>query len=152
MDPIFRKLNYKNQKEIHVINAPDSFIPHLNKMRPLCSIKAGMEEGQVSFVLIFVSRRDEIRQHTQQLNQVLGKDPVVWFAYPKKSSRKFTSDIHRDSGWEPMGSLGYEPVRQIAIDEDWSALRFRNVAFIKKMDRNPERMISRGRKTNPGKI
>jgi len=31
---------------------------------------------------------------------------------------------------------GYEPVRQVAIDEDWSALRFRKVEQIKKMTRN----------------
>ena len=31
-----------------------------------------------------------------------------------------------------MRKYNFEPVRQVAIDEDWSALRFRNVAHIKK--------------------
>mgnify|MGYP005835701873 CR=1 FL=1 len=29
-----------------------------------------------------------------------------------------------------------EPVRQVAIDEDWSALRFRRVEYIKTMTRS----------------
>ena len=37
---------------------------------------------------------------------------------------------------EVMASFeGYEPVRQIAIDEDWSALRFRKTGKIKTMKR-----------------
>lgn len=34
-----------------------------------------------------------------------------------------------------LGGNGFEPVRAVAIDEDWSALRFRKVEFIKKMTR-----------------
>ena len=34
-----------------------------------------------------------------------------------------------------MGDAGFEPVRMVAIDEDWSALRFRRVEFIKTMNR-----------------
>jgi hypothetical protein len=35
-----------------------------------------------------------------------------------------------------MGKLGYESVRMVAIDEDWSALRFRKVEFVKIMTRD----------------
>ena len=50
---------------------------------------------------------------------------------------------------------GYEPVRQVAIDEDWSALRFRKVEFIKTMNRKPEGAISsagrkKAREQKPG--
>ena len=34
-----------------------------------------------------------------------------------------------------MGDAGFEPVRMVAIDEDWSAVRFRRVEFIKTMNR-----------------
>lgn len=37
-----------------------------------------------------------------------------------------------------MGEAGFEPVRMIAIDEDWSALRFRRAEFIKTMTRPKE--------------
>jgi hypothetical protein len=35
-----------------------------------------------------------------------------------------------------MGEAGFEPVRMIAIDEDWSAKRYRRVGFIKTMTRD----------------
>ncbi len=60
---------------------------------------------------------------------------MVWFAYPKKSSKKYTSDITRDTGFSDLGSVGFEPVSIVSIDEDWSALRFRRVEHIKTMTR-----------------
>ncbi len=41
-----------------------------------------------------------------------------------------------------LGKLGFEGVRQVAIDEDWSALRFRRVEFIKTMSRDKKRAMS----------
>ena len=64
----------------------------------------------------------------------------MWIAYPKKSSTRYTCD--RDRGWEGMGEAGFDPVRMVAIDEDWSALRFRRVEFIKKMTRDPKRRLT----------
>jgi hypothetical protein len=63
-------------------------------------------------------------------------DALVWFAYPKGTSKKFRCEFNRDTGWAALGELGLEPVRQVAIDEDWSALRFRRVEFIKTMSRS----------------
>ncbi|MFD1294975.1 hypothetical protein ACFQ5N_14115 [Lutibacter holmesii] len=54
---------------------------------------------------------------------------------PKKTSKNYQSEINRDNGWTLLGELGFEGVRQVAIDNDWSALRFRKVEFIKKMNR-----------------
>jgi hypothetical protein len=69
-------------------------------------------------------------------------DAVVWVAYPKGTSKRYRSDLNRDSGWASLGAAGFEPVRQVAIDEDWSALRFRRVEFIKSMTRSPKHALS----------
>jgi hypothetical protein len=37
-----------------------------------------------------------------------------------------------------LGREGFEPVRMVAIDEDWSAKRYRRAGFIKNMTR-PEK-------------
>ena len=50
--------------------------------------------------------------------------PYFGIAYPKVSSKKYTTDYNRDSGWNLLGEWGMEPVRQVAIDQDWSALAF----------------------------
>ena len=68
-------------------------------------------------------------------------------AYPKGSSKKYQSQINRDHGWDALGHAGFEPVRLVAIDEDWSALRFRRLEFIKNMARAEEhRLTSRAKR------
>jgi hypothetical protein len=58
-------------------------------------------------------------------------DGVIWFCYPKKSSKKYSSGIDRDHGWKVLNDSGFHGVRLIAVDTDWSALRFRNKKYIK---------------------
>jgi len=41
-----------------------------------------------------------------------------------------------------MGDYSYEPVRQISIDEDWSALRFRPIKDILKFNRSQNMALS----------
>ena len=68
-------------------------------------------------------------------------------AYPKGTSKRFKSAINMDTSWTPLGEAGFESVRRVAIDEDWSAKRFRRVGFIKKMTRDMEwAMTSQGKK------
>ena len=58
----------------------------------------------------------------------------MWFAYPKKSGT-IASDITRDDGWDLLAAHDLLPVTQVAIDSDWSALRFRYRDEIKKLTR-----------------
>jgi hypothetical protein len=62
-------------------------------------------------------------------------DAILWYCYPKGSSKKYKCEFNRDTGWEGLGKYNLEPVRQIAIDEDWSAIRFRRVEYIKTITR-----------------
>ena len=48
--------------------------------------------------------------------------------------------------WKAVGEAGFEPVRMVAIDEDWSAVRFRRVEFIKTMTRGAEWAMTRAGK------
>jgi hypothetical protein len=128
-------------KSILVNNAPKSFDPVVNALKGLCEVKTSLKGGKdtttVPFVLSFVQSKSEISQQAQVLNSWVGaaKDCAVWFAYPKKSSKKYKSDVNRDDGFQPLGAAGFEPVSIISIDDDWSALRFRRVAFIETMTR-----------------
>jgi hypothetical protein len=56
---------------------------------------------------------------------------VLWFAYPKKSSGKYSSNIDRDHGWKTLNDSGFYGIRLVSVDDDWSALRFRSIRFIK---------------------
>jgi hypothetical protein len=62
--------------------------------------------------------------------------------YPKKTSKKYKTQIHRDSGWTALGELGFEPVSLVSLDDDWSALRFRKVDYIKTLSRRESSLLS----------
>jgi hypothetical protein len=47
-----------------------------------------------------------------------------------EKSSGIESDLTRDEGWAPLFDAGLRPVRQIAIDDTWSALRFRRVEHV----------------------
>jgi hypothetical protein len=135
--PTFAKLNLKDQAEIVVLNAPASFEPELKSLKGV-TVRRDAKGGDIDFSLVFVTTQKEVDTLGPQVAKKAKGDAVVWFAYPKGSSKKYKSQINRDNGWAVMGKAGFEPVRMVAIDEDWSALRFRRVEFIKTMNRPEE--------------
>jgi hypothetical protein len=51
---------------------------------------------------------------------------ILLLSYPKGGTAA-GRDLDRDSGWEPFTTAGFRPVRQVSIDHQWSALRWRRV-------------------------
>ncbi|HWM70564.1 MAG TPA: hypothetical protein VNO35_28605 [Steroidobacteraceae bacterium] len=132
MPTLFDKLNLKDQQEILVLNAPDTFEKELGSLR---EVRVGRYLEKVKgfeFVLAFVTQRAEIARLAKALAAKANGDALLWFAYPKGTSKKYKCDFNRDDGWEALRKLGFDTVRQVAIDDDWSALRFRRVEFIKR--------------------
>jgi hypothetical protein len=144
MDPLLKKLHFKGQEQIYVLGAPADLKPILERMSNYTTVKKSPNCKHVyEFALFFVKNCEAIIKYAEKAAAKVPGDGVLWFAYPKKSSKKYQTDISRDNGWQPIGNLGYEPVRQVAIDEDWSALRFRRVEFIKSLKRDPGRALSK---------
>jgi hypothetical protein len=137
MTSLFKKLNYKKQPQILAINAPESFSNELIIMAESASIfKSEDEISGIEFALVFVTKQLEIDELIPKIFPKLKADAVLWFCYPKGTSKKYKCDFNRDTGWEELKKYKLEPVRQVAIDDDWSALRFRKIEFIKTMTRN----------------
>jgi hypothetical protein len=115
-----------------VINAGDVFIQ---------SISSGLNDVIIDqkidprypyeFMLIFVKSISEIEQIAPMTIHNLAADGVLWFCYPKKTSKEYHSDIDRDHGWKALNDSGFNGIRLVAVDKDWSALRFRNKKYIK---------------------
>lgn len=51
----------------------------------------------------------------------LATPAVFWVLYPKANK----ADINRDTLWPILGEYGMRPISQVAVDDTWSALRFR---------------------------
>jgi hypothetical protein len=140
--PLLKKFNHKDQQEIFVLNAPAEFKAELDAMKESGNKATEVSVSDLSkiksleFILSFVQTQTEVEKVIDLIDDKLGKDAIVWFAYPKGTSKKYKAAINRDNGWETLGKKGFEPVRAVAIDADWSALRFRKVEFIKSMTRS----------------
>jgi hypothetical protein len=147
MTQIFKKLNFKNQKTIYIVNSPVEFKHEEATMKEVTSVVTKLDDAQdVEFVLSFVKNQMDIEELAPKINSKLKGDGIVWYAYPKGSSKKYKVEINRDKGWEILGELGFEGVRSVSIDEDWSAVRFRRVEFIKVMKRQQSfAMTSKGK-------
>ena len=132
MKTLLEKLNYKGQKRIVVFNAEKNF-----KLAPYREIKDIQIDNEIDlrypydFMIIFVRKIQEVEEITPVALHNLAVDGILWFCYPKKSSTKYSSEINRDHGWKALIDLEFFGIRMVTIDEDWSALRFRNIKYIK---------------------
>lgn len=130
MPPVFAKLNLKDQPEILVVDAPASFEPALESLEGVMVLRDPAGPSRVTFALAFVTTQRQLDAASALLADKADGDAVLWFAYPKASSRRYRCEFNRDSGWDVIRSRGFDSVRQVAIDEDWSALRFRRAEHI----------------------
>jgi len=131
MATLFDKLQLKDQPEILVLHAPESFEIEISRL-PVLHIHRSLEAlPEIRFSLAFVTKQAEVDALAGKIAVRAKGDAAVWFAYPKGSSKKYKCDFNRDTGWAPLNAAGFETVRSIAIDEDWTGLRFRRKEFIK---------------------
>jgi len=139
---IFAKLNLKEQAEIVILNAPASFEAEIGKLQGVIVRRKLPSRGPITFALSFVTQQAEVDSSAKSLARLTEGDAVIWFAYPKGTSKRYKCDFNRDTGWAALGVLGFEGVRLVAIDEDWSAMRFRRTEFIKAFARDASRAMS----------
>jgi hypothetical protein len=79
------------------------------------------EPAQASVAVVFAADAVSLRAVLDQHKAGLGAPGAFWVAYPKANR----TDINRDSLWPILAEYGMRPNSQIAIDDVWSALRFR---------------------------
>lgn len=150
MTPLFKKLNLGAERKILVLNAPASFESELALLEDVHVERAVKKGLSVRFAIAFAMTHAALDAASSAIASVAEGDAVVWIAYPKGTSKTYRCEFNRDSGWTVLGEAGYEPVRQVAIDDDWSALRFRKTAHIKTLKRSSSMAISSEGKKRTG--
>lgn len=136
MDAIFKKLRLKDEKEVYILNAPDSFEENIKSIADNFIINREIKEAsKINFALAFVTEKEEVDELAKQIIPKMEGDAKIWMCYPKKTSKKYKTKINRDHGWTAFAEENLFVVGIASIDEDWSALRYRSKTFIKKMTR-----------------
>lgn len=132
MPSVFAKLNLKEEREILVLDAPASFEEELQALGKVTIVRSLGAAKHVTFALVFTTQKSQVDRLSKLLASKASGDAILWFAYPKGTSQRFKCDFNRDNGWEVIRGAGWDSVRQVAIDADWSALRFRRKEFINR--------------------
>ena len=124
MQDIGRKLQFKTGWQVLVLNAPVGIAEALQtqgiEVHTTPAIGIAYDAVQV-----FATNRQELNYYVPLAVPSLKRNSMFWVAYPKKSAG-INSNLNRDNGWEAVTDLGYSPVRQVAVDETWSSLRFKH--------------------------
>ena len=123
-----KKLQLKPGMDALVINAPEDFVARL---------RADFDEGQVhdmaerpggkghfDYVHLFVSDSGELESFYNTAHAAMRADTLFWISYPKQSSG-VKSDLNRDTLHVRIISDGWQGVRQISLDDTWSAMRYK---------------------------
>jgi hypothetical protein len=112
------KLQIKPGHTLVVLSPPDDVELRLDQ--------ASAEPSAADAVLVFVrSAADLDTEEVAQVLEAARQDRLAWVAYPK--GKQLGTDLDRDSLAALLTARGVRPVRQIALDDTWSALRFRPV-------------------------
>ncbi|MFO0582677.1 MAG: hypothetical protein U0229_10410 [Anaeromyxobacter sp.] len=108
------KLNLKPGVKVRVIGRPRSV-----DLDDVATTTAAAAPA----VLVFAATKAELDAKGAPFVAAAREDRLAWVAYPKAG--QLDTDLSRDVVWKHLAAQGIQPVRQIAIDATWSALRFR---------------------------
>ena len=111
------KLQLKSGRRVECVGVPESVAPAL---ADVTSDRGGSSD---TGLLVFAADRSILEVHRAQIVAAVNAERLTWVAYPK--SGQLGTDLNRDSLAALLTESGVQPVRQIAIDDVWSALRFR---------------------------
>jgi hypothetical protein len=136
MTPLFKKLNLGDHKTILVLKVPESFEAELALLDGVSIQRKPRKKPSELFAIGFAITQLELDDVSTKFVNATTGDPIIWIAYPKGTSKKFQCEFNRDTGWSILNDAGFETVRIVAIDEDWSALRFRRSEYVKSSSRN----------------
>ena len=110
------KLQIKPGQLVAVL-AADGEVP------PVAAGNPTAEPVAADAVVAFARNRAELDSVAGPAIEAAGLDKLAWIAYPKGG--QLGTDLNRDILAALVTARGAQPVRQVAIDGTWSALRFR---------------------------
>ncbi|TLZ78847.1 MAG: hypothetical protein E6K07_04955 [Methanobacteriota archaeon] len=109
-----QKLNLKDGMKVRVIGKPAGI--NLDDVVVTSSAKADA-------ILVFVKTLADVDNMCGPVVEAAKADRLAWIGYPK--ARQLGTDLNRDILWRHLLKQQIQGVRQVPIDDVWSAIRFR---------------------------
>jgi hypothetical protein len=122
---VAQKLGLKAGKTLAVRQPPENVVTLIGAL-PSGAKLATAENKPCALILMFAKDMAALAKGLPGCKRRLEPGGALWVAYIKGTSPKKT-DINRDSIRDYVATIGLDTVSQIAVDEDWSALRLKVV-------------------------
>ena len=119
--PVAERLQVKGERRLAVVGAPAEVDAAIGVLQEHA------QPADADVLLLFVASRAALDAELADVLPNLRQNAILWLAYPKLSSR-LAGDLNRDVIRAAVPACGLAPVSQIAIDDDWSALRLKRLA------------------------
>jgi hypothetical protein len=118
-----RRLGLRKNSRLRLINAPARYE---RRLVPLPDGAKLVHKGHdpCDVIHVFAVNAEELKNLAPDAIRMASPGGSFWISFPKEGSGVRT-DLTRDTSWEIMSEHGMHPVAEIAIDNAWSAIRFR---------------------------
>ncbi len=131
------KLLIKPNQKVLIMNAPANMRELLGTLPDGAELRTqATGDAAYDVVVGFLHGKADADRISPEATKALKPGSVLWLCYPKQTAKnKIKADINRDHGWDVINGAGFLVVTAVAIDETWSALRFRPQSEIKTLAR-----------------
>ncbi len=131
--PLAKKLRLMTGNSVVVINAPDGYLEMLRPGPPDMSTDL-QSNREYDVVVLFVNNADELRRLGATAIHAVRGTGLLWITYHKGGKTVGATDLPATPWWvrrDVLGEItsikGYKPVAFVAVDETWTALRFKRM-------------------------
>ena len=129
MNALAKKLQIKPNSRWLILNAPTGYPDSLSPLPDNAEL-AFSTEGNFNGIQLFVTHSEQLGSELKVITPLLKPDSVFWIIYPKKNSG-IQTDLEMMSSWDTPAQYGLRPVASAAVNEVWTALRFKPVEAVK---------------------
>ena len=116
------KLGLKAGQRGGFFRAPEGYLERLGPLPPGFVVVEAPGDS-LDFIQFFTTSRSELAGEFPALKAALSRQGTLWISWPKGSSR-IPKDLNENMVRETGLVNGLVDVKVIAIDEDWSGLKF----------------------------
>lgn len=128
-----KKLRLLAEHSVAILNAPDGYMAQLHPGP--ADMSTELESSRTyDAVQLFVRDTDELRRLGPAAINATKPNGLLWITYPKGGKTRGATDLPATPWWvqrdvlgEVTSQTGLKPVAFIAVDENWTALRFKRV-------------------------
>jgi hypothetical protein len=123
MNAVAKKLLMKPGQHWLLFNAPDTYLAALEPLPDGLQISLTID-AVFDGIQLFALNSAELATGLLYIKEILTAKTVLWVIYPKKTLGMVT-DLEMMGNWTEPNKYGLNGVAAAAIDDTWTALRFR---------------------------